>query len=130
MIDLNEKTFAIWGLSFKPGTDDIREAPSLDLIHFLVAQGAFVQVYDPAALENAAIELQGLSHVKFLISSEEALKGADALVLMTEWREFRNPDFDLIKGTLSKPIIFDGRNQYSKTEMQKQNIEYYPIGRP
>ncbi|HEY0633894.1 MAG TPA: UDP-glucose/GDP-mannose dehydrogenase family protein [Gammaproteobacteria bacterium] len=131
--DLSGKRFALWGLAFKPGTDDMREAPSLVLIHQLVSAGAQVVAYDPVAHETAARELpkeffdKGM--VRFVEHQYDALQGAEALVLVTEWKPFRNPDFELIRNALKHPVIFDGRNQYDPAQMQELGFEHTGMGR-
>jgi UDPglucose 6-dehydrogenase len=127
--DLTGRTFALWGLAFKPNTDDMREAPSRVIVQELVRRGAAVRAYDPVAMEEAARVLEGVPRLHFAASQTEALTGADALVLVTEWKEFRNPDFDAIKAALSAPLIFDGRNIYDPALMRLQGIEYSGIGR-
>ncbi|WP_104722594.1 UDP-glucose dehydrogenase family protein [Helicobacter mesocricetorum] len=127
--DLIGKSFGIWGLSFKPETDDMREAASVVLINELVAKGARLKVYDPKAMEEAkSFYLKGLPNIIYMPSKYEALKDCDALVLVTEWKEFRSPDFDEIKALLKTPIIFDGRNQYNLKRLQKMGFIYYQIG--
>lgn len=118
---------ALWGLSFKPDTDDIREAPALVIIDELLKHNVEVSAYDPAAMENVN-KLYG-SRVYFATNEYEALQGADALVIATEWSEFRTPDFAEIKKRLKKPVIFDGRNLYSVEQMQQEGFAYYSIGR-
>ncbi len=131
--DLSGKTFGLWGLAFKPGTDDMREAPSLVLIRHLIAAGAKVQAYDPVAIETAKAELDPAwleqRLVTFADHQYDALKGADAMVLVTEWKPFRNPDFGAIARLLNAPVIFDGRNQYDPHHMAEMNFDYYGIGR-
>ena len=127
--DLNGLTFAVWGLAFKPNTDDMREAPSRVVIHELTRRGALVQAYDPVAMDEAARVLQGTPRLTFANSQGEALVGADALVVVTEWKEFRSPDFDGIKAVLKRPLIFDGRNIYEPALMRLHGIEYQGIGR-
>jgi UDPglucose 6-dehydrogenase len=128
--DLSGKTFAVWGLAFKPETDDMREAPAIYIIKDLVARGAKVQAFDPKAMKEAAhFYLKETPNVSYSSNKYEALKGAHAMILLTEWKTFRAPDFDAIKVELSSPIIFDGRNQYSDIEMQKRGFEYYQIGK-
>jgi UDPglucose 6-dehydrogenase len=127
--DLQGRTFAIWGLAFKPNTDDMREAPSRVVIEDLVRRGATVQAYDPVALDEARRALAGVTRVVFVEQSAAALEGADALLVVTEWKEFRNPDFDLIKARLKQPVIFDGRNLYDPVLMASFGIEYAGIGR-
>ncbi len=126
---LDGKTFALWGLAFKPNTDDMREAPSRVLVTELTKRGARVQAYDPVAREEAqrVMSDEGLS---FVDSASAALEGADALVIVTEWKEFRTPDFDAIKAALRLPLIFDGRNLYEPPLMNEFGFEYHCIGRP
>ncbi|MGB9697120.1 MAG: UDP-glucose dehydrogenase family protein [Ignavibacteria bacterium] len=119
--------FAIWGLSFKPNTDDMREAPSLVIIKELLEAGCNVTAYDPAAMETARGYLG--DKIEYAENEYEALRNADALVIVTEWNEFRNPDFERLKKLLKSPIIFDGRNIFSLDEMEKLGFNYYSIGR-
>ncbi len=121
------KTFALWGLSFKPRTDDIRDAPSLDVIRTLLDAGAKVRAFDPVAMENAG-KVFGHS-VDFAVGNYECLDGADALILITEWNEFRHPDFQKIKELLKEPVIFDGRNVYEARKMVEFGFSYYSVGR-
>ncbi|HEY3699673.1 MAG TPA: UDP-glucose/GDP-mannose dehydrogenase family protein [Spongiibacteraceae bacterium] len=131
--DLRGRKFGIWGLAFKPGTDDMREASSIVLIKALVQAGATVSAYDPVALETAAKELppEWLTdgRVTLLKYQYDVLKGADAMVLVTEWKRFRQPDYDAMKDLMRAPIIFDGRNQYDPDTLAGQNFIYYAIGR-
>ncbi len=128
--DLTGKTFGIWGLAFKPGTDDMREAPAIYVIKELVKRGAKIQAYDPKAMEEAKdFYLKDLKNITYVSSKYEALKNADALILLTEWKEFRSPDFDEIKIQLKFPLIFDGRNQYNIFNLEEKGFEYYQIGR-
>jgi UDPglucose 6-dehydrogenase len=127
--DLSGRTFAIWGLAFKPNTDDMREAPSRVIVDELTRRGAALRAYDPVAMEEASRVMQGVPNLHFAISQSEALSGADALVVVTEWKEFRNPDFDAIKAALKQPLIFDGRNIYDPALMRLHGIEYSGIGR-
>ncbi len=128
--DLSGKTFAVWGLSFKPKTDDMREAPSLVAIRALIAAGAKVRATDPVALENARHELADLADsISFFDSDYDVLEGADALFVFTEWNEFRAPNFDKISAALNEPVIFDGRNIYSPEELREHGITYFCIGR-
>ena len=131
--DLRSRTFAVWGLSFKPDTDDIREASSLATIELLLKAGAKVKAYDPIAIENVrkTVSREWLEsrQLSFCGEQYEALDDADALLLITEWRQFRNPDFDLLKRKLKTPIIFDGRNQYDPVDVGQLGFEYYGIGR-
>ena len=125
--DLNGKTFAIWGLAFKPKTDDMREAPSITIINALLKKGAKVQAYDPKAMNMAKFHFE--DNIIYANNAYEALKNADALLLLTEWNEFRRPDFERIKNLLNTPVIFDGRNQYNKERMIEKGFLYYCIGR-
>ncbi|WKB52159.1 UDP-glucose dehydrogenase family protein [Eleftheria terrae] len=128
--DLSGKTLALWGLAFKPNTDDMREAPSLVIIDELVRRGAKVQAFDPVATHEAKRALQGKeSGVQFAASGAAALEGADALVIVTEWKEFRTPDFDLLRAALTDKLVFDGRNLYEPALMKTLGIEYHGIGR-
>jgi UDPglucose 6-dehydrogenase len=131
--DVAGKTFALWGLAFKPGTDDMREAPSLQIIDDLVNAGARIKAYDPVAKETASIDIpdEWLSdgRVNILDDQYQTLDNTDALILATEWKQFRNPDFTYIKDKLSEPVIFDGRNQYDPELMDTFGITYSGIGR-
>ncbi len=127
--DLSGKTIAIWGLSFKPKTDDMREAPSRVIIRILKEAGAKVVAYDPVAMEEAQRIFGDDPQISYAEGNYEALKDSDALVLVTEWNQFRNPDFNAIKDRLKNPIIFDGRNQYNPNEMKELGFEYISIGR-
>jgi UDPglucose 6-dehydrogenase len=128
--DLTGFIFGVWGLAFKPGTDDMREAPSIYVIKNLVKRGAQINAYDPKAVEEAKeYYLKGVPNIKYVISKNEVLKDANALVLLTEWKEFRSPNFDEIKRQLKTPIIFDGRNQYNTFNLQDKGFEYYQIGK-
>lgn len=127
--DFSGKTFAIWGLAFKPGTDDMREAPSLNLINFICENGGNVNAYDPKANDEAKKYLNDHQNsINYFDNKYHALENVDALFLVTEWKEFRSPDFHKMKDLMSKPIIFDGRNQYSLESMDKLNFDYYQIG--
>ena len=123
------KTFAVWGLAFKPGTDDMREAPSRVLLDALWKAGARVQAYDPAAAQEARRIWGQRPDLKLCARAREVLEGADALVIVTEWKEFRSPDFDFLKKQLKNPVIFDGRNLYDPAAMKRQGFKYYAIGR-
>jgi UDPglucose 6-dehydrogenase len=123
------KCFAVWGLAFKANTDDMREAPSLALIDDLLAAGAAVRAYDPAAGREAARIFSGNGNVSIVDSAMAALEGADALAIVTEWQEFRSPDFAAVAKALRTPAIFDGRNLYDPATLKAQGLEYYPIGR-
>ncbi|MGI6169249.1 MAG: UDP-glucose dehydrogenase family protein [Christensenellales bacterium] len=126
--DLSGKIFAVWGLAFKPETDDMREAPSLQIIRGLLDSGAQVRAYDPQAMEAAKRILgEGVTYAR---SKYDALDGADALILVTEWKEFKSPDFDEMKRRMQQAIIFDGRNQYSRRSMKKLGFTYEQIGSP
>jgi UDPglucose 6-dehydrogenase len=125
---LKGKTIAIWGLAFKPNTDDMREAPSLEIIKGLLDRGARVQAFDPVATETAHKELG--DSITYCKSNYSALEGADVLVIVTEWNEFRNPDFNKMKSLLRSPAVFDGRNLYSPEKMRSQGFYYVSIGRP
>ena len=128
--DLSGKTFAVWGLAFKPETDDMREAPAIYIIKDLVKRGAKIQAFDPKAMGEAQhFYLKDTPNVKYTSNKYEALENAHAMILLTEWKTFRAPDFDAIKTVLKDPIVFDGRNQYSDIEMQKRGFEYYQIGK-
>jgi UDPglucose 6-dehydrogenase len=118
--------FAVWGLAFKPMTDDMREAPSIPLLNALHKEGAILKVYDPAAHETSLIYFEG--KVEYKEDPYLALEGAEALLLLTEWREFREPDFDKVKQLMKTPLIFDGRNQYSKKAMKRLGFTHYAIG--
>jgi UDPglucose 6-dehydrogenase len=127
--DLKGHTFAVWGLAFKPETDDMREAASLTLIDDLTKRGALVAVYDPKAMDEAKRHyLKGNSSVRYCESKYDALKGSSALVLVTEWKEFRSPDFEEMAARLKTRVVFDGRNQYSAERMAQLGFEYHPIG--
>jgi UDPglucose 6-dehydrogenase len=123
------KTLALWGLSFKPNTDDMREAPSLDFIKACLKDGAVVRAYDPEARDETRRIFGDSEGLQICSTAEGALQGADALVIMTEWREFRSPDFDLIKERLNQPVIFDGRNLYDPASVKAEGLEYFAIGR-
>jgi UDPglucose 6-dehydrogenase len=123
------KTFAMWGLAFKPQTDDMREAPSRVLLEALWAAGARVRAYDPVAMPETRRIYGERSDLTLCGSSHEALVGADALVIVTEWQEFRSPDFDGLKRALKSPVVFDGRNLYDPAGMQRLGFDYYAIGR-
>jgi UDPglucose 6-dehydrogenase len=127
--DLAGRHFAIWGLSFKPNTDDMREAPSLALLSDLLAAGATVAAYDPEAMHEAQRVLGNNPSIRYATSPEEALMDADALLIVTEWKEFRSPDFTLIKERLKQPLILDGRNLYDPVFVRAQGFEYLAIGR-
>ncbi len=125
--NLKGKIIAIWGLAFKPNTDDIREAPAITIINRLLEQGAKIQAYDPEAMENFRAEVT--DEIMYCSNQYDALKGADALAIITEWSVFRMPDFTKLKETLNKPLIFDGRNLYDLDNMKELGFEYDSIGR-
>jgi UDPglucose 6-dehydrogenase len=125
---LKGKTVALWGLAFKPKTDDMREAPAVPLIQALVAAGVTVQAYDPEAIKVA----RGIfaNQITYASSNYDALKGADCLAIVTEWNEFRRPDFNRMRSLMRSPVIFDGRNIFTPDEMKQSGFSYYSIGRP
>ncbi|MBL8279688.1 MAG: UDP-glucose/GDP-mannose dehydrogenase family protein [Pelomonas sp.] len=127
--DLTGRRFAIWGLAFKPNTDDMREAPSLVIIDELTKRGATVAAYDPVSGDEAARVLGARDDVKLVEHADAALQDADALLIVTEWKEFRTPDFDAIKAALKQPVIFDGRNLYDPKLMKALGVQYSGIGR-
>ena len=131
--DLAGRSFALWGLAFKPNTDDMREAPSRVVIEQLLQRGARLRVYDPVAMDEAR-QVLGLgpgtaSAVTFASSPEDALTGCDALLIITEWREFKSPDFDAIRSRLRQPLVIDGRNLFEPAMMRRLGIDYRSIGR-
>jgi UDPglucose 6-dehydrogenase len=125
--ELKGRLFGLWGLAFKPNTDDMREAPSLTLINQLLRAGARVQVYDPIARETAREVLQDT--VRFCSSADEAAQDVDALCLLTEWNEFKNPHFEQLKSRMKQPVVFDGRNVFDPDSMQARGFMYYGVGR-
>ncbi len=125
--DLSGKTFAVWGLAFKPKTNDMREAPAITIINALLERGAKVQAYDPKAVESAK-EIFG-NKITYSKSAYEALNDAECMLLLTEWNEFRRPDFDKIKSLMKNYVIFDGRNQYNSKRLLEKGFEYYQIGK-
>ena len=127
--NLKGKHFALWGLAFKPNTDDMREASSRVLIHELIKAGATITAYDPVAMIEAKRIFKGEKHLSFVDTQDDALKNADALIIVTEWTAFRSPDFALIKSSLKAPFIFDGRNLYDPKAVRSLGFEYFPIGR-
>lgn len=127
--ELSGRTFAVWGLAFKPDTDDMRESAAISIIDRLTRAGAKVKAYDPKAVEEAkGFYLKDNAGVSYCDSKYEALKDSDALILITEWKEFRSPDFYEIKKLLRTPVIFDGRNQYEPRNVKKYGLDYYQIG--
>lgn len=127
--NLAGKTFALWGLSFKPNTDDMREASSRTLISELTAAGAIIKAYDPEAMEETQRIFGVRDDLELVGTKEAALKNADALIICTEWQQFRAPDFDLIKQQLKQPVLFDGRNMFDPVRLSKKGFTYYAIGR-
>ncbi len=127
--NLKGKHFALWGLAFKPNTDDMREASSRVLINELIKAGATITAYDPVAMDEAKRIFKDEKHLSFVDTQDDALKNADALIIVTEWTEFRSPDFALIKSSLKAPFIFDGRNLYDPKAVRSLGFEYFPIGR-
>jgi UDPglucose 6-dehydrogenase len=134
---LEGRSFAIWGLAFKPNTDDMREAPSRVVVADLLARGAAVRVYDPVALDEARRHIEAdlagrpdaLDRVTWCESQYEALQSADALVIVTEWKSFRSPDLEAIRAALKAPLIFDGRNLFDPAAMRDAGFEYAAVGR-
>ena len=125
--NLSGKTFAVWGLAFKPKTNDMREAPAITIINELLSRGAKIKGYDPKAFDCARFYFRDT--IEYSTSAYEALSGADALLLLTEWNEFRRPDFEKVKQLLKQPIIFDGRNQFDNIRMNDKGFEYFCIGK-
>jgi UDPglucose 6-dehydrogenase len=128
--DLGNKTFAVWGLAFKANTDDMREAPSQTLVRGLLDRGASVMAYDPVAMEEARRVFGTTARLGYAASPMDAVTGADAVVVVTEWQEFRSPDFSELKRTLRQPLLFDGRNLFDPKEVRAAGLEYFGIGRP
>lgn len=130
--DLKGKTFGIWGLSFKPETDDIREAPSLYIADALAKEGVFMRAYDPEAIGTfkQAASPEALANMEFIHDRDSVLKNVDALIICTEWNEFRRPDFARFQSDMKEPVIFDGRNLYDLQRVEKSGITYYSVGRP
>ena len=128
--NLTDFNFCIWGLSFKPETDDMRESPSISIIDYLSNKGSSFQVYDPSAMEQAKkVYLKKYKNVKYFKNKYDALKNCDALIHVTEWKEFSSPDFKKVKKLLKHPVIFDGRNQYSSDELKELGFRYFQIGK-
>jgi UDPglucose 6-dehydrogenase len=127
--DLTGRRFGVWGLAFKPNTDDMREAPSRVIITELIRRGASICAYDPVAMPEAQRTLEGVPRLTYATSQAQALEGADALVIITEWKEFKSPDFDAMKAALKQPVVIDGRNLYEPSLMAELGIEYNGIGR-
>jgi len=128
--DLANKTFAVWGLAFKANTDDMREASSQTLVRGLLDRGASVMAYDPVAMEEARRVFGTMARLGYAASPMDAVTGADAVVVVTEWQEFRSPDFSELKRTLRQPLLFDGRNLFDPKEVRAAGLEYFGIGRP
>lgn len=126
---LKGKVFALWGLAFKPNTDDMRDAPSRVLLEALIEAGATVQAYDPEAIEEAQRIYGNKAGLSYSKSPVDALKGADALAIVTEWKQFRSPDFDLLNTSLTDKVIFDGRNMFEPAIVSRSGLQYYAIGR-
>ena len=126
---LKGKKIAIWGLSFKPNTDDMREAPSIDMIKMLASESAKIQAHDPEATIEAKRIFENIPNIEYFEKHYDVLKDADCLALITEWNLYRNPDFEEVKRLLISPVIFDGRNQYNPAEMKRIGFEYFSIGR-
>ena len=124
--DLTGRTFAVWGLAFKPKTDDVREAPAITIINILINAGAKIKAYDPKAIETCKKIMN--EEIQYTKTSYEVFDNVDALLLLTEWNEFRRPDFDRIKTLMKNPIIFDGRNLYDKERLKEKGFEHYGIG--
>jgi UDPglucose 6-dehydrogenase len=127
--DLSGRRFALWGLAFKPNTDDMREAPSREIVAALAERGAKIVAYDPVAMDEARRVFGEAPSVAFAPSPMAALEGADALIVVTEWKEFRSPDFDAIRAALKVPLVFDGRNLYDPAVVRAAGLEYFAIGR-
>ncbi len=128
--DLKGKKFAVWGLAFKPNTDDMREAPAIDIINRLVEEGATCRLYDPKAMENAFSIFSGQEAVSFGKHQYDVLEGVDGLILLTEWLSFREPDFERMKVMMKELVIFDGRNQYNSKTLTQNGFRYICVGRP
>jgi len=127
--NIKGKTFAVWGLSFKPKTDDIREAPSIEIIKALIELGAKVQASDPVAIPAMMKVLPESDSLRYRRHNMKALDGADALIVVTEWNEFRNPDLKVLASSIKDKVIFDGRNIYDPEKMKEHSFTYYGIGR-
>lgn len=127
--DLSQRHFAIWGLAFKPDTDDMREAPSREVIGGLLAAGCTITAYDPVAMDQARNIFQNDGRIRYASNALDALAGADALIIVTEWKEFRSPNLEAIRMALRSPVIFDGRNLYNPGHLKEQGFRYFPIGR-
>jgi UDPglucose 6-dehydrogenase len=130
MGSMSGKTVAVWGIAFKPGTDDIREAPAIDMMDWALKEGCKVQAYDPVAAENAKEHFKSCKTLSFHEDQYQTLQGADALLIVTEWKSFREPNFKKMKDLMKKALIFDGRNIYTAADIKEQGFEYISIGRP
>ena len=126
-MNLSGKTFALWGLTFKPKTNDMRMSPAITIINVLLEFGSKVKAYDPKGFEQAK-QIWG-DKIEYAKNSYEALENADCMLLLTEWNEFRRPDFDRIKELMKAPVIFDGRNQYNGERLKQHGFEYYCVGK-
>ena len=127
--DLRGRQFAMWGLAFKPDTDDMREAPSVVIVHELLRRGATIKAYDPVAMAEARRVLGGAAGITFVDGQSQALAGSDALLIVTEWRQFKSPDFEQIRSALKQPVVIDGRNLYDPALMRSHGLDYEGIGR-
>jgi UDPglucose 6-dehydrogenase len=127
--DLRGRQFALWGLAFKPDTDDMREAPSIVIVHELLRRGATIKAYDPVAMAEARRVLAGTEGISFVDGQSQALAGSDALLIVTEWRQFKSPDFEQIRNALKQPVVIDGRNLYDPALMRSHGLDYEGIGR-
>jgi UDPglucose 6-dehydrogenase len=125
--DLSHLAFGVWGLSYKPKTNDMREAPSITILNELLAKGAKIKAYDPKAMERAKLIFG--NKISYAQSAYEALENVDGLLLITEWNEFRIPDFDKVKQLMKTPVIFDGRNQYNSRLLKEHGFKYFCIGK-
>ena len=127
--DLQGRSFALWGLAFKPDTDDMREAPSRVIVHELLRRGAAIRAYDPVAMDEARRVFGDLPGLSFASHQADALRDADALLIVTEWRAFKSPDFEQMRALLKQPLIFDGRNLFDPALVRSLGLEYHAIGR-
>jgi UDPglucose 6-dehydrogenase len=127
--DLSGLTFAVWGLSFKPETDDMRKAPSIFIIKELIKRGAKIKAYDPKAMNISKTKYLKGFEVFYANDKYEAINDVDGLILLTEWKEFRSPNFDVLKRKMKQAILFDGRNQYCTFALEKNKFEYFQIGK-
>ena len=128
--NLAGKTFAVWGLSYKPRTDDIREAPAITLIEMIIDEGGYINICDPAAIDRGKDYFKDkIDKINFFEINYDALKDADAMIIVTEWNEFRRPDFEKMKSLMKTPVIFDGRNIYNPDHLKRQGFIYYGIGK-